>query len=232
MVVPATAFIGCGGRSTVDAGPQGTAQFADGTGGAAGRPCDGASCGGNQPKSDSTTTGPALCVGNCPVEEPATRCGDGVLDEGETCDDGNTLDGDGCSRECVLQGAWCEAEACLEGRMCGDGVAAGREQCDDGNALDGDGCAADCTLEPGDDGCGESDPPPACAHVCGNGVVEPTEQCDQGDNVGGYGRCEPDCRLGPHCGDGIVQNEYEECERGGGTPPGCGSDCRWHLAPM
>jgi cysteine-rich repeat protein len=31
------------------------------------------------------------------------RCGDNVLEPGETCDDGNTLDGDGCSSECLKE---------------------------------------------------------------------------------------------------------------------------------
>jgi cysteine-rich repeat protein len=32
------------------------------------------------------------------------RCGDGIVDLGETCDDGNRQDGDGCSALCVLEG--------------------------------------------------------------------------------------------------------------------------------
>jgi hypothetical protein len=61
--------------------------------------------------------------------------------------------------------------------------------------------------------------------ICGDGVVTPGEACDMGAaNDGSYGGCNPDCTIGPRCGDGIVQsNEGEQCE-----PPGtgrCGPDC-------
>ena len=35
------------------------------------------------------------------------RCGDGILDDGETCDDGNPDDGDGCDATCSLEDAGC-----------------------------------------------------------------------------------------------------------------------------
>lgn len=38
---------------------------------------------------------------NCGVSGP--RCGNGVVESGETCDDGNTLSGDGCSSTCVIE---------------------------------------------------------------------------------------------------------------------------------
>ena len=71
------------------------------------------------------------CTQTCTL----SRCGDGLLQEGEACDDGNTEDGDAC------------LETCLTAR-CGDGVrrqdlAAGEvgyEDCDDGNEVNGDSC--------------------------------------------------------------------------------------------
>jgi cysteine-rich repeat protein len=54
------------------------------------------------------------------------------------------------------------------------------------------------------------------------------EQCDDGKNPGGYGRCSRECRLGPRCGDGMVQgDDGEECDDGNllGND-GCSSDCK------
>ena len=39
----------------------------------------------------------AICRLDCALQ----RCGDGVVDTGESCDDGNNSDGDGCQRECT-----------------------------------------------------------------------------------------------------------------------------------
>ncbi len=77
---------------------------------------------------------PGACRTDC---RPA-RCGDGVVDGGETCDDGNRDACDGCSRDCAPE----------VGLGCGDSVPfpACGELCDDGNGIDGDGCAA-CVLE-------------------------------------------------------------------------------------
>jgi cysteine-rich repeat protein len=49
------------------------------------------------------------------------------------------------------------------------------------------------------------------------------EDCDLGaNNVGGYGGCTPTCQLGPHCGDGIVQADHEDCDDGNDDPnDGC-----------
>jgi fibro-slime domain-containing protein len=86
---------------------------------------------------------------------------------------------------------------------------------------------------------GFSTSPSVCVPTCGDGVVTMGEQCDDGTNVGGYGNCQPDCTLGPRCGDGIRQSAHEECDNGvnldsygasGGTacapncmlPPRCG----------
>ena len=56
------------------------------------------------------------------------------------------------------------------------------------------------------------------------------EVCDDGaaENTGEYGHCNDSCTdLGPHCGDGIVQEEFEDCDDGEnlGGINGCNSDC-------
>jgi fibro-slime domain-containing protein len=65
-----------------------------------------------------------------------------------------------------------------------------------------------------------------CTALCGDAVVAAGEECDDGVNDGGYGECEPGCRLGPSCGDGIVQDS-EDCDDGNRIDDdGCGSSCR------
>jgi len=67
----------------------------------------------------------------------ATRCGDGVIDEGEECDDGNQNSEDGCSSGCVTE-------------FCGDNIvqAGLGELCDDGNQEPDDGCEPGCMMIP------------------------------------------------------------------------------------
>ncbi|HEY5955690.1 MAG TPA: DUF4215 domain-containing protein, partial [Polyangiaceae bacterium] len=74
-----------------------------------------------------------------------------------------------------------------------------------------------------------------CSPICGDGIVTATEQCDlgPGKNVGGYGGClEPNCVLGPVCGDGHVDTQYNEiCDDGvnsipyGSPQSGCAPGC-------
>ena len=43
------------------------------------------------------------------------------------------------------------------------------------------------------------------------------EVCDAGrsGNDGAYGSCAPNCQLGPHCGDSVVQTDHaEQCDDG------------------
>jgi fibro-slime domain-containing protein len=69
-----------------------------------------------------------------------------------------------------------------------------------------------------------------CSDRCGDGIRTRFELCDDGEamNTGEYGRCNDTCTaLGPHCGDGIVQEEFEDCDDGEnlGGAGGCNPDC-------
>jgi len=70
----------------------------------------------------------------------------------------------------------------------------------------------------------------ADASKCGNGSIDPGEECDDGisQNTGGYGKCNPNCTLGPRCGDGMINGPNEACDNGpdnglglGACNPGC-----------
>ena len=151
-------------------------------------------------------------------------CGDGRTLEGEECDDNNQTSGDGCSSDCLLEAGW----ECIRGlwpcfreNRCGDGVVDEWECCDDGNLASGDGCSDRCQVE-------SADFPEGCTPMnCGNGILEPGEQCDNGDdNDSSFGGCTPECVWGPHCGDGIVQKEYEDCDDGNyRDDDGCPESC-------
>ncbi|MEZ4453581.1 MAG: vWA domain-containing protein [Nannocystaceae bacterium] len=50
---------------------------------------------------------------------------------------------------------------------------------------------------------------------CGNAMLDPGEICDDGVNDGAYDGCMPGCmELGPHCGDGVVEEGAELCDDG------------------
>jgi cysteine-rich repeat protein len=130
-----------------------------------------------------------------PVDARVPRCGDSVLDPGESCDDGNNVSGDRCS-------ATCRFEA-----RCGDMRVDMGEVCDDGNNASGDGCRSDCLSN---ETCGNRivdtargevcDGTPGCGTdcrtiaMCGNSRVDPGEVCDDG-NTTRWDGCGPDCRT-------------------------------------
>ena len=101
---------------------------------------------------------------------------------------------------------------------CGDGVATRFEFCDDGadeNTGEYGHCLPDCS---------------ALGPYCGDGNVdEGFEECDDGDNLGVYNSCNPDCTVGPRCGDGIRQPALgEDCDAGpenGAPDSGCSEIC-------
>jgi cysteine-rich repeat protein len=148
-----------------------------------------------------------------------TRCGDGVVGQGEACDDGNALNNDGCSALCAVEIPSCgdgltaldeecddanseEDDACLNGcrtARCGDGrVWVSVEDCDDGARVNGDGCSSDCLFE---------------TNLCGNRTREGLEECDDGNRVNGDG-CGATCRRErpPElCGNGM-RDPDEACD--------------------
>lgn len=163
-------------------------------------------------------------------------CGDGTVDPQEECDN-TTAQNTGIYAGCTAN--------CTRGPYCGDGILNGSETCDDG-VNDGfyGSCEANCTPA---ERCGDGvvqeewgeqcDGGPNCSDtcqpigICGDRIKQPPEECDEGVNLGGYGRCGPECRLGPYCGDGVVQPAHEQCDEGpqgnlGGYAK-CGPLCRF-----
>jgi fibro-slime domain-containing protein len=63
--------------------------------------------------------------------------------------------------------------------------------------------------------------PSDCNAICGDGILSFGEECDDGINDGGYGECDVGCKLGPFCGDGIIQAPQEHCDFGPGGNMGC-----------
>lgn len=63
-----------------------------------------------------------------------------------------------------------------------------------------------------------------CRAFCGDGIVSIGEECDDGINDSFYGGCTPDCKLSSYCGDGILQEEYEDCDPQ--LDSSCPSSCR------
>jgi fibro-slime domain-containing protein len=72
--------------------------------------------------------------------------------------------------------------------------------------------------------------PSECKTNCGDGEVGAGEECDDGPgNLGGYNQCTADCRIGPRCGDAVVQMDVEACDDGmnlGEYGVGCGPNCQ------
>ena len=154
------------------------------------------------------------------------RCGDGVLDSGETCDDGNTTSNDGCSSDCQTEmGFACgdPGTLCISRHTCGNGILEIGETCDDRNTTSGDGCSSICQLE---SGWTCATPGIRCAATkCGDGILAGFEQCDDGNNTAGDG-CSPSCTIekgwqcppmtsctAAVCGNHVVEG-IEECDDG------------------
>ncbi len=149
------------------------------------------------------------------VQATPSRCGNGIVEEGEDCDDGNYIHFDACPNTCRFP-------------VCGDGIREGLEECDDGNTDNTDYCNNDCKLtmcgdgvlqkyEACDNGERNSDTEPDACRLncsmprCGDGVKDGGEECDDGNDDSTDG-CTVLCRF-PVCGDGYVQ-EGEECDDG------------------
>jgi fibro-slime domain-containing protein len=116
----------------------------------------------------------------------------------------------------TLDGFVTERSAC--DYTCGDGITTRFEFCDDGaaqNTGEYGSCLPDCS---------------ALGPHCGDGHVDQGfEECDNGENLGALSGCNPDCTLGPSCGDGVRQPSLgEECDAGsqnGAPGSGCSASC-------
>lgn len=63
---------------------------------------------------------------------------------------------------------------------------------------------------------------------CGNGAMDEGEACDDGNTVDGDG-CSANCTIEATCGDGIVNQDSEQCDSGennGSCPSSCNEDCQ------
>lgn len=166
---------------------------------------------------------------------PMDKCGNGVLDQGESCDDGNLVANDGCDKTCQIEAGWlCPNVGAACSPECGDGMIVGNEQCDDGNTDKDDGCDDVCVTEggwtcPANGG--------RCAPTCGDGQVVGNEQCDDNntdDNDGCDAQCVPeqgwDCSAqtscSPICGDGFLVVGKEQCDDDNTNDnDGCDTQC-------
>jgi cysteine-rich repeat protein len=86
---------------------------------------------------------------------------------------------------------------------------------------DTDNCATDFA--------GADPTPKSIVDSCGDGKQGAGfEVCDSGADNGKYGFCAPDCmKLGPRCGDGVVQDPQEQCDDGNTVATdGCTDACK------
>lgn len=168
---------------------------------------------------------------------PASRCGNGINDEGEQCEDGNNRDGDGCTSDCRFEPLYC----CRGGGRVVIPTAARQLR---PTLAVGSLCS---DFDPAyDQVVGASrDFNDAC--LCGNGSLEPGEQCDGKQfapladgaeptcasqakwTIGELG-CAADCTLDTSacelavCGDSRLA-PGEECDDKGQNTVSCDSDC-------
>lgn len=179
---------------------------------------------GNDPLAGTGGSGPDEgdpCLGPMPpadceldYEPSGPGCGDGEINaEGEECDDGNGLPGDGCSGLCKIEPNYsCDESGCSSTIVCGNGETQPGEVCDDGNTEDGDGCSIDCfTIEDG--------------YNCPSSGGECT-QIDPCKTLSPPSSCFPPPGSKPYCGDGEINNLWEQCDDGNARPgDGCNGAC-------
>ena len=168
--------------------------------------------------------------------KPSPKCGNNIVETGESCDDGNAINGDGCSDKCATEDGWSCPEkggSCTEIPRCGDGKLKDGEQCDDGNNDNDDGCSDACTIESGWR-CpivGQ----PCAKENCGDEIVQDDEQCDDAYPADyGEGYCASNCRWAHFCGDGFRDEidilNGEQCDSGktdtSNDYNGCSATCQ------
>ena len=69
----------------------------------------------------------------------------------------------------------------------------------------------------------------SCHLSCGDGVKSEDEECDNGaqNKDGLYNGCTTQCKFGPHCGDGTLDQGNEGCDDGNtANGDGCNSNCQ------
>jgi uncharacterized delta-60 repeat protein len=160
-------------------------------------------------KGEQCDDGNAVDTDRCRNDCTIPRCGNGVVDSGESCDLG-VLNSNSPNAVCRTN---CQPASC------GDGVTDSLkgEVCDDGNTVGGDGCSADCRS----------------SETCGNGIVDVAsgEQCDDGNAVQAD-NCHNDCKV-PACGDGLVDSLVgESCDLGAANSNSPNAACRTNCQPQ
>ncbi|WP_373046384.1 DUF4215 domain-containing protein [Vulgatibacter sp.] len=82
--------------------------------------CDGEDFGGMDCTDYGFDTGTLACGEGCAIDTSGCssyRCGNGILEPGESCDDGNEVLGDGCTDQCVIEGDSCDAPVDIGNRF-------------------------------------------------------------------------------------------------------------------
>ncbi|MFH2006628.1 MAG: PE-PGRS family protein [bacterium] len=138
------------------------------------------------------------CGGDPGQNNNEERCGNGMIDDGETCD-GSNLAGLSCELLSGFSGGalTCDELCRLDTSgcwFCGNGVREGGEACD-GSDLGGESCQSVGDYTGGALACDES-----CVldtsgcRSCGNGALDVGEECDDGNELAADG-CDEQCAV-------------------------------------
>src|SRR5688572_1582052 len=170
-----------------------------------------------------------LANGVCVPLQPDAQCGAGSCSASGTCDDSSGV----AVCTCYAGYTGLECQVCVAGSVkdsagqcrisrCGDGIRDRQafEDCDDDNTATEE-CPYTATVTPCTVCQSNCDLGPGIPNYCGDGNLDEGETCDDGANNGTYhsgattGYCNADCTgYGPYCGDGVVDEENEECDLG------------------
>ncbi len=186
------------------------------------------------------------------------KCGNGIIEEGETCDSGYLCKdtyASICTYNATIEANGCESNC--TNPYCGNKVlnTDKGEECDRALSYPGQHCLDTCKFSICGDGLVDAEmgeecdlgaangPNAGCMTTCklpycGDGIVTESlgEVCDDGQNDGSYGGCGLGCAfISPYCGDGTIQElNGEECDDGINNSDsaygGCTTQCKkgWH----